>query len=158
MRALFFATLLAVACGGSPPPATESADDVMGPADGNAERRTVFSSSSYLTVGVRVRPGATDTDPVRLEAVVVDVDGNESVHDLGEYVGQASEQAAGEGEIGRVHLTVGDETRQLTLRTTESPQHLELHLDGEPVRRLELPTPHPVRAGAPFLLHPPTEE
>jgi hypothetical protein len=150
--------VLGSACGGSSTATgSNTADDVMGPADGEANRRSPWSSGSFFTVGLRVALGGPVAENrVRLEAVVVDVDGNESVTDLGEYVGQPIEQAPEGDELGRLRLHLGDEVHHLTLSPTDDPTQLELRLDGAPVRRLELPRPETVGPGAPFLLQPPS--
>lgn len=148
---------LGLACGGAGSPVgSATANDVMGPTDGDAERRTPLSTGSFFTVGLRIALGPVEGDRVRLEAVVVDVDGNESVTDLGEYVGRPIEQAPEGDELGHLRLTLEDEVHHLTLSPTDDPSQLELRLDGAPVRRLELPDPHPVRPGAPFLLDSPS--
>jgi hypothetical protein len=153
MRASFLSLVL-LACGpNQPPPGT--AADVQGPADGNAVRRSAFASASHFTVGLRVALGPTEGSRVRLAAVVVDVDGHETITDLGEYVGMPSEDVVEGTELGHIRLISGDEVHHLTLEPTDDPALLELRLDGAPVRRLELPQPHPVRAGEPFLLDPP---
>jgi hypothetical protein len=123
--------------------------------DGEAERRTPSSTASFFTVGLRVALGSTEGDRVRLEAVVVDVDGHESVTDLGEYVGRPVEQAPEGDELGHLRLRGRGEEHHLTLLPTEDPSQLELRLDGEPVRRLDLPAADSVRPGSPFLLEPP---
>lgn len=150
--------VLGSACGGSSTATgSNTADDVMGPADGEANHRSPWSSGSFFTVGLRVALGGPVVENrVRLEAVVVDVDGNESVTDLGEYVGQPIEQAPEGDELGHLRLTLGDEVHHLTLSPTDDPTQLELRLDGAPVRRLELPRPETVGPGAPFLLQPPS--
>ncbi len=145
-----------LACGGAGTPVgSATAADVMGPTDGDAERRTPLSTGSFFTVGLRIALGPVQGDRVRLEAVVVDVDGNESVTDLGEYVGRPIEQAPEGDELGHLRLTLEDEEHHLTLSPTDDPSQLELRLDGAPVRRLELPEAHPVRSGEPFLLERP---
>ena len=143
-----------VACGGPSQPPANAGDEPM---DGNATRRGPYASGSFFTVGLRVALGPTEASRVRLEAVVVDVDGTESITDLGEYVGMLEESAPEGTEIGHLRLRDGDEVHHLTLTPTDDPTLLELRLDGAPVRRLQLPQPQPVRAGQPFLLTAPTE-
>lgn len=147
--------LLVAGCGGPAAQTRGSSSDVMGPTDGDAERRTPLSTASAFTVGLRVALGATDADHVRLEAVVIDLDGHEFVTDLGEYVGRPEEQAPEEGELGHLRLTLRDEVHHLVLVRTDDPAKLELRLDGERVRTLDLPGAETVDPEAPFLLETP---
>lgn len=129
----------------------------MGPTDGEAVRRSGFTSGGYVTLGLRVAldGDGSAAERIRIVAVFENMDGEESMEDLGAYVGSAEEVLPTAGELGHLRLHSGDGDHDLTLHRLETGE-LELRLDGERVRGFDVPEAE-VRRREPFLIHPPLE-
>lgn len=126
----------------------------MGAMDGEAVRRSGFTSGGHVTLGFRVSLEDDGLQRVRIIAVYQNMDGEETTEDLGAYVGEAEEIRPASGEIGHLRLRHGDEAHDLTVHRLDTGR-LELRLDGQRVRELSLPDTYPdleVRRREPFLV------
>lgn len=142
---------LAFACGGSQG-GTSHADPMAGAnPDSN---RSVDSSGGHATFGVRVYTDA-EHHRVRVVGVMVDVDAEEHVYDLGEWEGEMTEGELRGAEFGHLNFD-GVEHHELTF-VPAGPTDVDVFLDGALLRRIHAEAPV-VEPAAPLLLTPPTME
>ncbi len=113
-------------------------------------------SGGHVTVGLRVvLDENTDGSRTHLEAVIVDLNGDETTTDLGEYDGRVTLVEPTATEIGHLQLVEGAIVHDLVLIETPDHQRLQLRLDGVIVREIPLPEHEVVDPQSPFLLRPP---
>lgn len=113
-------------------------------------------SGGHVTVGLRVvLDEDVDGSRTHLEAVIINLQGEETTTDLGEYEGAVRQVAPGPSEVGHVQFDEGDIVHDLVLVETPDHERLELRLDGEVVREIPLPEHEVVDPQSPFLLRPP---
>ena len=113
-------------------------------------------SGGHVTVGLRVLlDGDDDGSRTHLEAVIVNLQGEESTTDLGVYDGTLQQIAPGPSEVGHLQYNEGDIVHDLVLVETPDHQRLQLRIDGVVVREIPLPPHEVVDAQSPFLLRPP---
>lgn len=113
-------------------------------------------SGGHVTVGVRVLLDEDEAGPhTHLEAIIVNLDGQEITTDLGDYDGIVRQIAPGPSEVGHLQYNEGDIVHNLVLVETPDHERLQLRLDGEVVREIPLPEHEVVDPQSPFLLRPP---
>ncbi|MCA9576253.1 MAG: hypothetical protein R3B40_22220 [Polyangiales bacterium] len=118
------AGLLAASLAGCQPAGAQPATAF--PPDTQASERQYGSA---MTVGFRVHLDQEEEEEaprVRISAVVRDIDGEETTHELGEYEGTVTHQAAEGDEIARVRVDHPDGPQHLTVRMG-SDGSLEVH-------------------------------
>lgn len=113
-------------------------------------------SGGHVTVGVRVvLDGDVDGSRTHLEAVIVNLQGEETTTDLGEYDGTVRMVAPTASEVGHLQFDEGNVVHDLVLVETPDHQRLQLRLDGTVIREIPLPAHDVVDTQSPFLLRPP---
>lgn len=116
-------------------------------------------SGGHVTVGLRVvLDEDDDASRTHLEAVIVNLQGEETTTDLGEYNGDLRLVDSGPSEVGHLQFDEGSIVHNLVLVETPDHQRLQLRLDGEVVREIPLPEHEVVDPQSPFLLRPPFSE
>lgn len=116
--------------------------------------RTVHEPGGLVTVGFRIVTDGDDGGHSHLEAVVIDMDGHESITDLGEMEAEVVQVEPSDLELGHLRMQEGDVFHDLVLFQTDDPDRLELRWDGELMRVLELPEHDRLEIREPFLLSP----
>jgi hypothetical protein len=125
-------------------------------ADILAEERATAGGSvnqhGALIIAFRFQIGGPPEQRVRVQAVAYDFDAQETVTDLGEYIGNVVAQPAQEGELLRV--TIENETETHTLRLTHRDGFLQAdEIDGSgsdatTIRRVLIPEGTELRPSA----------
>lgn len=142
------AWLLASACGGpASSPATRNAS--QGEPEPN---RAVDTSGGHVAFGFRVTPGADD-EYVHVVGVLVGLDGEEHVTDLGEWQGELTITPPEAGELGHIHLEGPVPHEFIAVPVGDSD--LDLYIDGERVQRIHYEAGERIRANEPLLLRQP---
>ncbi len=146
-------TLLA-ACGSSQSTSTAAADPNATAADeaDPEPNRSVNRPGGHVTFGFRATPRG-DTDRVKLVGVLVDLEGEEHVTDLGEWEGELTAVGTEEGELIHLHLTGPEEHEFVAIPVGDDELHLLI--DGRRVHRLELEAAARLEADEPLRLNPP---
>lgn len=144
---LAVAVLSGTACG-----ASAGTTDSARPAAFTDDNRSVDTSGGHVTLGLRVMLDTDGDEASRthIEAVIVDMDGHETVTDLGDFDGIATEVAIVENELGHVRLEGPDGPHELVLMRSE--RGVEIRLDGHELRQLEVPEGMEVEPQQPFVL------
>ncbi|MFT5355798.1 MAG: hypothetical protein ACI9KE_003017 [Polyangiales bacterium] len=113
-------------------------------------------SGGHVTIGVRVTLDEDETGPhTHLEAIIVNLAGEETTTDLGDYDGIVTQVANGPSEIGHLQFREGSIVHDLVLVETPDHERLQLRLDGVVVQEVSLPAHEVVDPQSPFLLRPP---
>lgn len=114
--------------------------------------RSVNTPGGHLTFGFRAIPRA-GTDRIQVVGVLVDLDGEEHVTDLGEWEGELTVVEPGEGELGHLRL-VGPESHEF-VAVPVNDSELDLLVDGSRVHRLRFEAATRIEADEPLLLDAP---
>ena len=115
--------------------------------------RSVNTSGGHVTFGFRAAPGA-DEEHVKVVGVLVGMDGEEHVTDLGEWEGELTVAPTGDGELGHLRLE-GPEPHEF-VAVPVGDTDLDLLIDGRRVRRIHFEAAATIEANRPLLLTPPT--
>lgn len=114
--------------------------------------RSVDTPGGHVTFGFQATP-VDQTDRVRVTGVLVDLDGEEHVTDLGEWEGELTIVEGAEGELLHLHLE-GPENHEF-VAVPVGDSDVDLLVDGEPVGRLHFEAAALIEADEPLRLTPP---
>lgn len=114
--------------------------------------RDVNTPGGHATFGFRATPRGDD-DRVQLVGVLVDLDGEEHVTDLGEWEGELTAVGTEEGELVHLHLEGPEEHHFVAVPAGDGELHLMI--DGRRVHRLEFEAAARIEADEPLRLNPP---
>lgn len=145
--------LLGIACGGGSSSNAGPTNAASAEEPNPDPHRSVDTPGGHVTFGFRAAPGV-DEEHVQIVGVLVGMDGEEQVLDLGEWEGELTVAPAGDGELGHVHLE-GPEPHEF-VAVPVGDTDLDLLIDGRRVQRIHFEAAMAIEANQPLLLTPPT--
>ncbi len=110
--------------------------------------RSVDTPGGHVTFGFQATP--VDQTRVRVTGVLVDLDGQEHVTDLGEWEGELTIVEGADGELLHLHLEGGENHEFVAVPVGDSD--LDLLVDGERVGRLHFEAAALIEADEPLRL------